>query len=238
MSDLLAKLAAPFPPSQISWRVGPVNDKEKPTKGIALAYLDARDVQDRLDAVCGTGWQSRYPHAAAKTVCEIGIKIGDEWVWRSDGAGDTDMEAEKGSLSDAFKRAAVKWGIGRYLYDAKSPWVDVVKKGKSAVIADHEFAKLEKLLPGSKAETAKAEPTATPEPPVIAPAERQLTKPQARSEYTKMVEEIKQQQSLADLAQWGVRNKPRLDAMPTDWQLGLRTEYSDHKASLSKGIAA
>lgn len=151
MNDLLEKLAAPFPPERISWRVGPTNNRDNPTSGIALAYIDARDVQDRLDAVCGTNWQSRYPHAAQKTVCEIGIKIGDEWVWRSDGAGDTDMEAEKGSLSDAFKRAAVKWGIGRYLYDIESPWVDVVKKGaKSVVIADKEFARLQRLLPGSR----------------------------------------------------------------------------------------
>lgn len=158
MTDILKKLAEPFPPSLISWRVGPVDNRDNPTKGIALAYVDARDVQDRLNAVCGTNWQSRYPHAAQKTVCEIGVKVDNEWIWRADGAGDTDMEAEKGSLSDAFKRAAVKWGVGRYLYDVNSPWVAVVKKGKSVVIAEHEFVKLEKLLPGSKAETAKAAP--------------------------------------------------------------------------------
>lgn len=154
MTDLLKALAAPFPPAKISWRVGPVNNKDNPTSGIALAYIDARDVQDRLDEVCGVNWQSRYPHAAQKTVCEIGIKIDGEWYWRADGAGDTDMEAEKGSLSDAFKRAAVKWGVGRYLYDVDSPWVDVVKKGKSVVIADKELPRLQKLLPGSKAVTA------------------------------------------------------------------------------------
>lgn len=156
MNDLLAKLSEPFAPNKVSWRVGPVNNKDNPTSGIALAYIDARDVQDRLDAVCGFNWQSRYPHAGQKTVCEIGIKIGDEWLWRADGAGDTDMEAEKGSLSDAFKRAAVKWGIGRYLYDVESPWVDVVKRGKSAVIADKELPRLQKLLPGSNAVTAKS----------------------------------------------------------------------------------
>lgn len=158
MNEIIAKLSAPFPPAKVSWRVGPVNNKDNPTSGIALAYIDARDVQDRLDEVCGINWQSRYPHAAQKTVCEIGIKIDGEWYWRADGAGDTDMEAEKGSLSDAFKRAAVKWGIGRYLYDVDSPWVDVVKKGKSVVIADKEMSRLQKLLPGSKAETAKPPP--------------------------------------------------------------------------------
>lgn len=146
MNDILAKLAAPFDPAKISWRVGPVDNKENPTKGIALAYIDARDVQDRFDAVMGADWQNDFPHAGTKTVCRIGLKVNNEWVWRSDGAGDTDMEAEKGGLSDAFKRAAVKWGVGRYLYDVDSPWVEVEKKGRSVVIKKSELARLQKLL--------------------------------------------------------------------------------------------
>lgn len=135
-------LAAPFPPERISWRVGSM--KKDKTAGMALAYLDARDVMNRLDEVCGpAGWQRRYPHAAAKTVCEIGLKIGDEWVWKGDGAGDSDIEAEKGALSDAFKRAAVSWGIGRYLYDIPSPWV-AVNEWKQ--IEKSEYEKLEGLL--------------------------------------------------------------------------------------------
>lgn len=153
--DLFEKLAAPFPPDAISWRVGSTNiDKQtnaprngQEARGMALAYLDSRDVQDRLDAVCGPpGWQDDYPHAGAKTVCRIGLKVGDEWVWKSDGAGDTDVEAEKGALSDAFKRAAVKWGIGRYLYHLPSPWVALEQKGRSWVMKEDERPKLEKLL--------------------------------------------------------------------------------------------
>lgn len=116
------KLAEAFPESAISWRAQSVT--KDGTKALALAYIDARDVMNRLDAVCGVaGWQCEYPHANGKTICSIGIKCGDEWVWKADGAGDTDVEAEKGAISDAFKRAAVKWGIGRYLYDLGSPWV-------------------------------------------------------------------------------------------------------------------
>jgi len=134
------KLAAEFPPEKVAWRVGPTSGN----KGMALAYIDARDVMERLDDVCGVdGWQCRYPHANSKTVCEIGIRVGDEWVWKSDGAGDTDMEGVKGALSDAFKRAAVRWGIGRYLYDTESPWVEIQERGRSKVIAPHELAKLQ-----------------------------------------------------------------------------------------------
>lgn len=118
----LTQLAKEFPQEAISWRAQSVT--RDGSKAMALAYIDARDVMKRLDEVCGlAGWQCRYPHANGKTICEIGIKCKDEWVWKADGSGDTDIEAEKGAISDAFKRAAVKWGIGRYLYDMGTPWV-------------------------------------------------------------------------------------------------------------------
>lgn len=123
MIDLTALLLH-FPKEAISWR-GQTVTKDG-TKALALAYIDSRDVQERLDEVCGMGgWQCEYPHANNKTICSIGIKCGEEWIWKADGAGDTDVEAEKGAISDAFKRAAVKWGVGRYLYnDAfKNVWV-------------------------------------------------------------------------------------------------------------------
>lgn len=116
------QLKAEFPRYAVSWRAQSLN--KEGTAAMALAYIDARDVMNRLDDVVGPdGWQCRYPHASGKTVCEIGIRVGDEWIWKADGAGDSDIEAEKGALSDAFKRAAVRWGIGRYLYDLDSPWV-------------------------------------------------------------------------------------------------------------------
>ena len=140
-----AALRAPFPPELISWRVGATN-KDK-TRGIALAYIDARDVMQRLDDVCGPeNWQCDYPHANSKTVCRIGIRCGEEWIWKANGAGDTDVEAEKGALSDAFKRAAVLWGIGQYLYDLDSPWVLLKEQGRSYVIDPSELPRLRKLL--------------------------------------------------------------------------------------------
>lgn len=225
--DLIETLSAPFDPAKISWRVGSTN-KEK-TRGMALAYIDARDVMARLDEACGPGgWQCRYPHAGQKTICEIGVKVGDEWVWRADGAGDTDFEAEKGAISDAFKRAAVKWGVGRYLYDVDAPWVAIVAVGRSYAIADSELPKLQKLLPGSKVQTAPREQISN----ANERGERQLSKAQARPEYDKLVKEMEACQSTVELEQWGARNKPRLSAMPDDWQQSLRNEYADHKANL------
>lgn len=155
----VARLKEPFPPDCVSWRVGSTTRDKK--KGMALAFIDARDVMHRLDEVCGPeNWQCDYPHAAQKTVCRIGIRINGEWIWKSNGAGDTDIESEKGALSDAFKRAAVLWGIGQYLYDLDSPWVELdttERDGKVYVngIAKHELGKLHKLLGGKNSSQLK-----------------------------------------------------------------------------------
>ena len=121
--DLQHKLSRPFEVKKISWRVGATN-KDK-TKAIPLAYIDARDVMYRLDEVFSLDWQCKYSHAENKTICEIGVLIEGIWIWRAGGAGDTDIEAEKGAISDAFKRAAVLFGIGRYLYDIPNTWMEI-----------------------------------------------------------------------------------------------------------------
>lgn len=138
----LNKLKEPFDIDKISWRVGATN-KEK-TKGIALAYIDARDVMERLDEVCGVeNWQCTYSHAGQKTICDLSIRINGEWITKSGGAGDTQIEAEKGAISDAMKRAAVLWGIGRYLYDCPNVWVELDQYKK---IANPEDPRLEGAL--------------------------------------------------------------------------------------------
>src|SRR3546814_7172992 len=61
-----------------------------------------------------------------RLICTISILCGDQWISKSDGAGDTAVEGEKGAISDAFKRCAVKWGVGRYLYDIDAVWAECV----------------------------------------------------------------------------------------------------------------
>jgi len=110
-----------FPKEAVSWRSQTISSNGS---ALALAYIDARDVMNRLDDVCGPeNWQDEYDCINGRTICKIGLFINDRWVWKSDGAGDTQVEAEKGGISDAFKRAAVKWGVGRYLYDLPAVWV-------------------------------------------------------------------------------------------------------------------
>jgi hypothetical protein len=121
-SEDIKNLFAEFPKEDIHWRAQNLN--REGTSALALAYIDARDVMERLDQVCGApDWQDRYEVHGGRVICYLSIRVNDEWITKADGAGDTQVEAEKGGLSDAFKRAAVKWGIGRYLYDLEAPWV-------------------------------------------------------------------------------------------------------------------
>lgn len=155
--ELFDALSAPFPVEMIEWRVGSTNKKWRkdgePLKGIPLCYVDARAVMDRLDAICGPdGWQCNYSAGVANSiVCNLGIRIPNtdrthiEWLWKADGAGATDMEGEKGMLSDALKRAAVRWGIGRYLYDLKMKAIELEARGESGVIPESALANLNKI---------------------------------------------------------------------------------------------
>jgi hypothetical protein len=132
-AEIYRQLSEPFPPEAIHWRIG--SKSKDGSKARLLAYLNARDVMDRLDEVVGPeNWEDSYNETAKRLLCTISIKVGREgefnaWVQKTDGAGDTNMEGEKGGISDAFKRAAVKWGIGRYLYSLDSPWVALDERG-------------------------------------------------------------------------------------------------------------
>lgn len=127
------KLREPFRPDEIEWRVGSTN-KEK-TKGLALAYVTNRAIQDRLDEVFGpAGWQNEFRLWKDNSqICGIGVWDDDknQWIWKWDGADDTNLDAIKGGLSDAMKRAAYQWGIGRYLYKIPQTWCDIEQYGSS-----------------------------------------------------------------------------------------------------------
>ena len=113
-------------------------------KGRALAYIDARAAMDRLDSACGVdSWACNYQPNGQMMICNLGVRMPNgEWVWKSDGAGATDVEGEKGMMSDAFKRAAVKFGVGRYLYSMDSPSVLLDEKKR---MLDSERKKLDEV---------------------------------------------------------------------------------------------
>ena len=98
------------------WRVQSANQYG----ASCVAYIDARQVQDLLDEVCEPfGWQTTFDEYKGNLFCNIGICIKGVWVWKSDCGTESHVEKQKGEASDAFKRAAVMWGIGRFLYSKK-----------------------------------------------------------------------------------------------------------------------
>jgi hypothetical protein len=246
--DFLRALAAPFRDEQISWRVGSTSEKDGKLSGMALAYIDARDVMDRLDAVCGPAhWQDRYVETEkGRIICTLSIRIQGEWIEKSDGAGDSDVESEKGAISDALKRAAVKWGIGRYLYDLDSPWVECEKRGKSTIMKRSERSKLDKAHAnfvrnnfrnaapsdaGSRETPKSQQATGAAVSPDAAPVQT-MGKAAARDDFKVMVEEIRRLTSTMDLKDWGKLNADRVKLQPKDWQGEIRKAYQEQMEGL------
>jgi hypothetical protein len=117
MQNKFKELAAPFPAEEV---------KERQSGGGMVQYLERQSYENRLDAVVGPeNWQNKYQFGDdGAIVCYLGIKIDDEWIWKADGAPQTNIEKVKGGLTDSFKRACVRWGIARYLYDGKEQPVE------------------------------------------------------------------------------------------------------------------
>ena len=140
--EVLQELAKPFPANAISIKVQTKpNDK---MKSLCVAYIDARDVMDRLDSVVAGEWSDVYTKApsggleCALTVCGV--------TRRDVGADDNDNETEKAGYSDAFKRAAVKFGIGRFLYSMPKMFAEVKQIGKNFYLADGEEKRLQGII--------------------------------------------------------------------------------------------
>lgn len=119
-------LSAAFDPREVKFKPAVVTGN----RALALAYVDARVIQDRLDDVLGvSGWQDEYECLPdGSVVCRLHLRIGDEWITKMDVGGQSEQPDEgdrrKAAFSDALKRAAVKFGIGRYLYRLPTQWCD------------------------------------------------------------------------------------------------------------------
>ena len=89
-----------------------------------LLYKDARVDMNILDETVGAeNWQREHYECKGNLFCRVGIKCGDEWVWKSDCGTESNTEAQKGEASDSFKRACFNWGIGRELYTSPFIWI-------------------------------------------------------------------------------------------------------------------
>jgi hypothetical protein len=118
-------------PTRDGWRaIGdelrkPMPHKSYTVAGREMSFITARQVMDRLDAVIGPGnWSTHYfAHADGAVECTLtifGVAKADVGYKNNPEAKPTDKQYEweplKAAYSDAFKRAAVAWGVGRFLY--------------------------------------------------------------------------------------------------------------------------
>src|SRR4051812_131940 len=118
IARITAALLAPFDPREVKHKPQAVNG----ARALALAYVDARVVQDRLDQVLGVaGWTDDYERLPdGNVVCRLRCRIAGEWIQKTDVGEESEQpdggDRAKAAYSDALKRAAVKFGVGRYLY--------------------------------------------------------------------------------------------------------------------------
>ncbi len=156
-------LAEPFNLTEVRFKPAVVSGN----RAMALAYVDARVIQDRLDAVLGVeGWQDEYECLSDGSVlCRLRLRLGEDWVTKMDVGGPSEQpdggDRMKAAFSDALKRAAVKFGIGRYLYRLPAQWVDYDSQRK-------QFARTPTLpafaLPQKPAAPKPVAPKALPAP--------------------------------------------------------------------------
>lgn len=121
------RLAQPFDPEEVALKVQAYSRDR--SRGLVFPYVDARAVMMRLDDVAGPGnWEDRYD-----TWGESGDRVSVKCtltilgVTKEDAGEGRDY---KSAVSDALKRAAVKFGIGRYLYATPDVWADLDEQGR------------------------------------------------------------------------------------------------------------
>lgn len=109
-------------PDEIECRIGHL--KKEGSFASILLYKDARVDMSILDETVGRqNWQRKHYDCKGNLFCSVGIKCGDDWVWKDDAGSESNVEKEKGEASDSFKRACTNWGIGRELYTSPQIWV-------------------------------------------------------------------------------------------------------------------
>lgn len=183
-SDGWDSLAQPFPPGEVQWRIEALSKDKR--RALVVPYVDARTVLDRLDEVLGAeGWQDSYEVLLAESgnygvKCRLSLlDISKEDVGEGDSL--------KAAFSDALKRAAVKFGIGRYLYRLDKQWVDY--DPESERFEAPRLEKVDKLEPTEDHKAAEAERAPSP---AKAPAPTPEVKPEPQELIDRLMERLKE----------------------------------------------
>jgi hypothetical protein len=164
--DLANALKEPFPADVLGWKPQSV----KGNRALAVCFIDARDVMNRLDEVFGVdGWQDAYAQQPNGSVmCQLRVKVDGQWIEKCDVGNESDQpdsgDKFKSAVSDSLKRAAVKLGIGRYLYSLPLQWHDYDPTKK-------QFASPPRLPPWALPKGAKPQPAPQQQPATTPPVQ-------------------------------------------------------------------
>jgi hypothetical protein len=136
--DIWSKLSAPLPSGVISWRQdGKAVQRDGNYVARFVAYIDANTVRERLDSVVPGEWDltlDLLPTLAGQDengeqTCSFKARLQILGVIREDVGTGRDY---KSAATDAFKRAAVRFGIAHELYGFEQNWVPVDGEGRYA----------------------------------------------------------------------------------------------------------
>jgi hypothetical protein len=136
-TDVWVELAAPVSSVVISWRQdGKVTARDGKYFARFVAYIEANTVRARLDTVVPGEWDltlELLPPVAGEdgdgTQYSFKARLQILGVIREDIGTGRDY---KSASTDAFKRAAVRFGIGHELYAYEQNWIEMDGDGKYA----------------------------------------------------------------------------------------------------------
>ena len=129
--DIWSKLSAPLPSGVISWRQdGKPVQRDGRFVARFVAYIDANTVRERLDSVVPGDWDLTLellptlagPDENGEQTCSFKARLQILGVIREDVGTGRDYKA---AATDAFKRAAVRFGVAHELYGFEQNWVHV-----------------------------------------------------------------------------------------------------------------
>lgn len=203
-------------------------------KATMVSYIDARDVQDLLDEVVGPeNWCTDFNVINENLFARIGIKVNDEWVYKTDCGVESNVEVEKGEASDAFKRAAVQWGVGRFLYrlgvvelktamykDKERPATD---DGKILWTND-EISEYIKHRNDPKPKVG-AKVNLRQDPPAAKPEAKKYETPTKEPTYTKAACSEETMKKVAALDKDGAKGKECIRKYLADFNTAKKTDY-------------
>lgn len=223
LNRILDELRKPFHPSQITFKPGAV----KGDRALALAYADLRVYMNRLDEVCGSDWSVAYePWGEDRIICRLTI-LG---ITRSS-TGETTNESEKGEIggtvaeAQAFKRAATMFGLGRYIYQLPSGWVDYDPASKK--FTEGAKAKLNGILMQHYRKATEGKPQHGPQP----------TQTHAETTPAQNVDgdttDAPTEAEIAIIRQWSNRTEAEMWAV----MVGACENEHEAKNSLNKSVA-